>query len=342
MGSSTSRLLGAGKLPGNLLSRLISQYRTPSDDAVLVEAGYGFDAAAVSIGGETLLVKSDPITFATEEAPRYLVAVNANDIACMGGIPRWMTVVALLPEGATTADGVEQLFAELQKACIAAGVSLIGGHTEITLGLDRPLLIGTMLGTPGPTGMLQPGKASAGDELYLTKWIGLEGSALIASQHAGDLVPVLGQQCVETASSFLHDPGISIVRDAEAVLSSGAVTALHDPTEGGLATALHEMAEASGLGALLDHDSVPIRSETRKISNHYGIDPLGLISSGALLIAAKPGSEQSLKASLASTGIPLAKIGVLTDPSDGLHLTSGDDSKPLPRYDSDELTRVLS
>ena len=341
MSSSTNRLLAAGKLPGSLLSRLISQYRTPSDDAVLVEAGYGFDAAALSIRGETLLVKSDPVTFATESAPRYLVAVNANDIACMGGIPRWMTVVALLPEGDTTVDRVEQLFAELQEACIAAGVTLIGGHTEITLGLDRPILVGTMLGTTGPTGMLQPGNASAGDELYLTKWVGLEGSALIANDHADQLAPILGRQCIETASHFLQDRGISVVKDAEAVLGSGTITALHDPTEGGLATALHEMAEASGLGAMLNHDSVPIRSETRVIADHYGIDPLGLISSGALLIAAKPGSEQSIKASLASTGIPVTKIGVLTEASDGLRLNSGDDSKPLPRYDSDELTRVL-
>jgi hydrogenase maturation factor len=341
MGSSTSRPLAAGKLPGDLLARLISQYRTPADGAVVVEAGYGFDAAALSIGGETLLVKSDPITFATEDAPRYLVAVNANDIACMGGIPRWMTVVALLPESATTVALVERLFAELQEACIAAGVTLIGGHTEITLGLDRPLLVGTMLGMTGPTGLLHPGNASVGDELYLTKWIGLEGTALVANERAGDLLPLLGQDSLSTAASLLHEPGISVVRDAEVVLATGTVTALHDPTEGGLATAVHEMAEASGLGAVLDHDAVPIRDDTRTICRHFGIDPLGLLSSGALLIAARTGSRAALQDALAPTGISITRIGTLTHASSGLRLVSGGDSEPLPRYDSDELTRVL-
>jgi hydrogenase maturation factor len=341
MGSSNTRPLAAGKLPGDLLARLIAQYRTPADDAVIVEASYGYDAAALSIGGETLLVKSDPITFATEGAPRYLVAVNANDIACMGGIPRWMTVVALLPEANTTVALVERLFAELQEACVAAGVTLIGGHTEITLGLDRPLLIGTMLGTAGPAGLINPGKASAGDELYVTKWIGIEGTALVANERANDLLPILGRESVSAAAHLLLDPGISIVKDAGIAIESGVVTALHDPTEGGLATAVHEMAEASGLGAVLILENVPVRPDTSKICEHFGIDPLGLLSSGALLIGAKPGSASTLHDILSAVGIPITRIGTLTEASSGLRLIVGNDSKSLPRYDSDELTRVL-
>jgi len=341
MTSTSSQHLGPGKLPGSLLARLISDYRTPADDAVIVEAGYGFDAAALSIGNETLLVKSDPITFATDGAAHYLVAVNANDIACMGGIPRWMTVVALFPEHSSTVDLVERHFADLQEACLQSGITLIGGHTEITLGLDRPLLIATMLGTAGPTGLLTPGKASAGDELYVTKWIGIEGTSILAQERTNALSTVFGDETVALAADLIHNPGISIVRDARLALGSGVVTALHDPTEGGLATAVHEMADASGLGATLHRERIPIRSDTATFCAHYDIEPLGLLSSGALLIGAKPGSEPILQAALSPAGIQLSRIGTLTSPDSGVRLVANGDSFPLPRYDADELTRVL-
>jgi hydrogenase expression/formation protein HypE len=340
MRDATSQPLASGKLPGELLARLISQYRTPEHASVIVQPKYGFDAAAVLLGDETLLVKSDPITFATEGPARYLVAVNANDIACMGGIPRWLTVVALLPEGKTTPELVEWLFSDLRDACVEAGVALIGGHTEITLGIDRPLLIGTMLGVPGPTGLLHPGEASPGDELYVTKWIGIEGTALLGHDCDRELAG-LGEEVLASAKLLLSDPGISIVPDALAALASGVVTALHDPTEGGIATAVHELAGASSLGALVERDSIPVRDETRLICHQLDIDPLGLLSSGALLIAAKPGTGEKLRETLAAASVPVARIGSLTDLAHGIQLVLGDQTMLLPRYDSDEITRVL-
>lgn len=337
-----SQVLPAGKLPGNMLQRLIQQYRTPPDRTVLVNAAYGFDAAAIAVGAETLIIKSDPITFATANAARYLVAVNANDIACMGGIPRWMTVVGLLPENTTTPESVEQLFSDLRDACITEGITLIGGHTEITIGLDRPLLIGTLIGEPGTTGLLEPGHASAGDELYVTKSIALEGSALLASELSSTLRPALGDDVVERAASLLERPGISVTRDARLALDTGLVTALHDPTEGGLATAIHEIAEASGLGARIDGELVPVMPETRAIAGYLGIDPLGLLSSGALLIAAKPGSGGKLTDAFAGSGIPIAMVGILTNPEDNCTIERRGSVTDLPRYDSDELARALT
>ena len=342
MPTRSAHPLAAGKLPGDLLARLIETYRTPADAAVIVEASYGFDAAALSIGSETLIVKSDPITFATENAAHYLVAVNANDIACLGGIPRWMTVVALLPEDRTTEESVEAMFADLQAACMLAGVTVLGGHTEITLQLDRPLLIGTMLGTAGPSGLLLPGKASAGDDLYVTKSIGIEGTALLAAERGDVLRPVLGDANVDTAAELIHDPGISVVRDAHLALGTGCVTALHDPTEGGLATAVHEISEASGLGATIDRTRVPVRNDTAAICRHFGIDPLGLLSSGALLVAARPGSEDVLQAAFEGSDIAITRIGMLAEPESGHTLVADGDALPLPRYDADELTRALS
>ncbi|HWV35482.1 MAG TPA: AIR synthase-related protein [Thermomicrobiales bacterium] len=333
--------LKPGKLPGPLLARLLTQYATPEDQDVIVPAGYGRDAAAIQVGGEAMIVKSDPITFASSSAARYLVAVNANDIACLGGIPRWLSVVALLPETGTTEASVEQLFADLHEACVAANVSIIGGHTEITLGLTRPLLIGTMIGTLGPAGLLHPGNARAGDELYVARWVGIEGTALLAREHRDALTGAVGEDVVRRAAKLLRSPGIAIARDAAIVLASGHVRALHDPTEGGIATAIHEIAEASGLGAEVDEAAFPILPETRILCDHYGIDPLGLLSSGALLIAADPDGRRELERQAREASVPLAHIGRLTSREEGVTMLTGHGRVSLPRYDADEITRVL-
>lgn len=334
--------LPPGKLPGEMLQRLISTYRTPADPSVVVNASYGFDAAAIAVGGETLVIKSDPITFAMSDAARYLVAVNANDIACMGGVPRWMTVVGLLPEDASTPESVETMFADLRDACVAEGISLIGGHTEITIGLDRPILVGTLIGETGSSGLLEPGKAVAGDALYVTKAVGIEGTALLASELRNRLTTALGDELIDRAAALLHEPGISVTRDATVALQAGGVTALHDPTEGGIATAIHEIAEASGLGARIDANAIPILPETAAITDHLGLDPLGLLSSGALLIAVRPGHDEYVTSAMSSAGIPIARIGVLTNPSEGCTIIRHGEASPLPRYDSDELARALT
>lgn len=332
--------LRAGKLPGPLLHRLITAYATRPDPDVLVPTGYGRDAAAIQIGDRQIVVKSDPITFATEGAARYLLAVNANDIACMGGIPRWITVVALLPEGISEAT-VEALFADIQEACDDSGIALIGGHTEVTLGLNRPLLIGTMIGTVGPHGLLAPGNARIGDDLYLTHSAGLEGTALLAIEQGDRLRTALGDAVVRRAANLLHDPGIAVAKDAATLLATGHVRALHDPTEGGVATAIHEIAEASDLGAEVQREAIPILPETRAICEFYGIDPLGLISSGALLVAADPAGRESLATSAADANMPLHRIGILTSPESGLVMIKHGGRHAIPRYDSDEITRVL-
>ncbi|HEU0165097.1 MAG TPA: AIR synthase-related protein [Thermomicrobiales bacterium] len=333
--------LKAGKLPGPLLARLLATYATPDDDDVIVPSGYGRDAAAIQLGDQQLIVKSDPITFATDGAARYLVAVNANDIACLGGIPRWLSVVALLPEKTSSEESVEALFRDLQTACVAARISLIGGHTEITIGLDRPLLIGTMLGTAGAAGILQPGGAKIGDDLYVSKWVGIEGTALLAREHADRLRPIVGPEIVRSAAKLLRSPGISVARDAAILLATGRVHALHDPTEGGVATAIHEIAEASSLGAEIDVESVPMLPETRILCDHYGIDPLGLLSSGALLIVGDPDGRQDLERAATEGGVPLSWIGRIVSREDGVTMLGPGGRTAVPRFDSDEVTRVL-
>lgn len=340
-GAGIHTLLDSGKLPGPLLSTLIERYRTAPDETVKVAPGYGRDAAAIEIGGETLIVKSDPITFATESAAQYLVAVNANDIACMGGTPRWMTVVALLPEQMTTRADVEELFRDLKLACDDLGISMVGGHTEVTLGIDRPLLIGTMLGTVGPAGVLVPGQALEGDDIFLTRWAGIEGTALLARERTEQLTQAIGPFMVRSAAKLLRSPGISVVRDAQALRNLPGLHAMHDPTEGGVATAVHEMAEVSKLGAEILASAIPVLPETRAIADFYEIDPLGMLGSGSLLLAVDQASRADVLATASEAGVPIAHVGRLTSYDGGMVIIRESGIEPLPRYDRDEITRVL-
>lgn len=334
--------LAVGKLPAALLGRLIETYRTDPDPRVIVPPGVGRDAAAVAIDDHVLVVKSDPITFATANAARYLVAVNANDVACLGATPRWLTVVGLFPEGTTSRADVEATFAELQEVCATQCIALIGGHTEITPAVNHPVLIGTLLAETTRDRLLEPGGSREGDDILLTKSVGLEGTALLAVEKHDELLPILGEAKLREARKLLYRPGISVVGDAHAALAGEGVHALHDPTEGGVATGIWELAEASGHGAEISRSALPILPETQAICDHFGIDPLGLLSSGALLMAVAPNATAAVLARLREAGVTASRIGRITgrDESCELVATTGDRTS-LPRFVSDEVTKVL-
>ncbi len=331
--------LPPGKLPTWLLRKVLP---VPSHDPdILVGPGIGSDAAAIAFGGQTLVVKSDPITFASEHGEEHLVEVNANDIACLGGTPRWMLVTALLPHGVTPAEILRD-FASLREACRHRSVELIGGHTEIVPGLTRPILVGMMLGDVAPHELITPGQARPGDILLLTKGLAIEGTALLAVECADRLKRLIGEDAVRDAANLLRHPGISVVREAELARGAGGVTALHDPTEGGLASAVRELAAASGLGAIIDRAAIPILPETHAIAEALGLDPLGLLASGSLLIAANPRAVPAISRAIASDGIPVAAIGELIDESDLFTIRSGAAVDPLPEFAVDEVARLLS
>jgi hydrogenase expression/formation protein HypE len=331
--------LPVGKLPGQLLARLIATYAT-SDPTVIVGPGVGGDAAAIDLGHTTLVVKSDPITFASESPAQYLVDVNANDLACLGATPRWMMVTALLPEG-TTEQLVEAHFRELRDACLQRGISLVGGHTEITSGVVRPLLVGVLIGEVEAGLLLRPGGARAGDRLLLTRAIAIEGTALVARELGARLSGRVDPLVVERASNLLLDPGISVVSEAMALLQAGGVTALHDPTEGGLATGVRELALAAGCGANIDLETVPILPETAAIADALGLDPLGMLASGSLLAAADAEAVDRLISTSSTLGFQLTAIGELTDDEGRFALRENGVERELPVYDSDEIARVL-
>ncbi|HEY7031894.1 MAG TPA: AIR synthase-related protein [Thermomicrobiales bacterium] len=333
--------LPIGKLPGDLLARLIAGH-VLADPAVVVGPGIGRDAAAIEIGDVVLVVKTDPITFASETAAQYLVDVNANDLACLGATPRWLLVTALLPEGRTTQASVESLFRDLQKASQRRGIALVGGHTEVTAGLDRVILVGQLLGLAPKERLLVPGGAKPGDRLLLTKALAIEGTALLARERPVELTRALGRALVDRASALLVDPGISVVTDAEVVRSAGGVTSLHDPTEGGFATGIRELAQASGCGAVVNESLIPVLPETRAIAAYYRIDPLGMLASGSLLASVSPSAVPAVERACLDHGIAFSWIGKLTSPERGITLLRDGRPVELAPFTSDEVARALA
>ena len=329
-----------GKLPARLLEKLLARYAR-ADPSVLIGPGIGEDAAVIDMGERCLVAKTDPVTFASDAIGWYAVHVNANDVACCGALPRWFLATVLLPERHTTADLVESIFEQIDTACTELGVTLCGGHTEITHGLDRPIIVGQMLGVVEHGAYVSGDGARAGDVIVLTKGIALEGTALIAREKPAALAGVMDERDIARCAGFLRDPGISVVREARMALEAGEVHALHDPTEGGIATGLLELAEAAGLGLRVDRERLPVLPECRLMCAHLGLDPLGLIGSGSLLVAAPADHATAIVENLVAAGIPATAIGRLVSADEGCCLRADDGSlEPLPRFARDELTRL--
>jgi hydrogenase expression/formation protein HypE len=229
--------LPLGKLPPEILEGILKQ--APSfDERLFLGPGTGLDCAILDYGDRYLVLKTDPITFVSDEIGWYLVQINTNDIATTGALPKWLLVTALLPEGETTPELVEKLTNQVFQACRAHQISLIGGHTEITHGLDRPILIGTLIGEVSSQNLVTPKGARPGDSILITKGIPIEGTAILAREFPTRLTGELNAGEIDIARNFLHNPGISVLKEAQIAVKTGGVTAMHDPTEGGLAAAL--------------------------------------------------------------------------------------------------------
>ncbi len=331
--------LPPGKLPAWLLQKVLP--RSAIDANVIVGPGLGRDAAAIVVGDRILVAKNDPITFASDGGAEHLVEVNANDVACMGATPRWLLVTGLLPHGVTPA-GVLNQFAELREACSRRSVDLVGGHTEIVPGLERPILVGMMLGVTAPDELIKPGQARPGDVLLLTKGLAIEGTALLARERRSELLHWIGERAVQDAEDLLRRPGISVVDDAIAARQAGGVTALHDPTEGGFATAVREIAAVSHAGAEIDADAIPILPETHAIADALGLDPLGMLASGALLIAARREAVPAIRRTVEAAGIDISVVGRLTADQDSYTMNTSSGSQDLPEFAIDEVARELA
>lgn len=328
-----------GKIEPQLLSQLLERYAR-TDPRVVVGAGLGRDAAVLDFGSRYLVLKTDPITFATRQIGWYLLHVNVNDLACTGALPRWLLVTLLLPEGRTTPESAEEIVREIAQACQALDVSLVGGHTEVTYGLDRPIVVGTLAGEVPAERLVRPDGLRPGDRLLLTKGIAVEGTALLCLELGDRLAGVLDGEELERGRGFLHDPGISVLAEAQAAVRAGEVHAMHDPTEGGLAAGVHEMARASGVALRLEGEAIPVLPETRRLCDHFGLDPLGLIASGALLLGVPRQAKLAVIEAIQAGGSRVEEVGWVEE-GKGVLIRRGGAWRELPWPAQDEITRVL-
>jgi hydrogenase expression/formation protein HypE len=333
-------ILPVGKLPFDLLSELLAEAPV-SDTRVLLGPGIGLDCAIVDLGTTLLVLKSDPITFASEDIGWYLVQVNANDIATTAAIPRWLMVTVLLPEASTTVESVRAIARKIFDACRALGISVIGGHTEITYGIERPILSGTMIGEVSHQQLVLPSGARPGDKLLLTKGVPIEATAILAREFSPRLSAILNPDEIKMAQNFLYEPGISVLRDAHLATTAGKVTAMHDPTEGGLATALWELAEASSCSMVFDPSVVIIPDLSARICNFFSLDPLSAIASGAMLMTVDPADAPDIKIALEQEGIPCAEIGWIERGSAQVWQLVEERRILQPRPDRDEIARLF-
>ncbi|MEW6355094.1 MAG: AIR synthase family protein [Planctomycetota bacterium] len=311
------------------------------DKRVIVGPGIGEDAAVIDFGETYLVAKTDPITFATDRIGWYSIHINANDIATMGARPRWFLGTVLFPEGQTDEALVEKVFDDIRTTCNDLDIELVGGHMEIAYGMPRTIVVGQMLGEVSKDKLVRSENARPGDDVILTKGIAVEATSIIAREKAEQLRGKFDEPFLERCRNFLTDPGISVVTDALTANEAAAVHAMHDPTEGGLATGLRELAEAAGCGIRVDAKRIHVFDECKDLCAHFGLDPLGVIASGALLIAVAPADTENVLQALASEGIKASVIGRLTEKSDGLKMESKGTVRDLPAFPADEIARLF-
>jgi hydrogenase expression/formation protein HypE len=331
----------AGKLPPRVLEKLLKSCRIPASSGVILGPRYGEDAAVLEAGEKYLVAKTDPITFTADQIGRYAVNINANDLATLGARPRWFLATFLLPEGSTNGALVDKVFGETQKACSALGIVFCGGHTEITVGLDRPIVVGQMLGEVAPDKLVRKDRQQPGDRVILTKGVAIEGTSILAREKAEALAGKIGMKRLKRAQRLLAQPGISVVRDAQVALAHGEVHAMHDPTEGGVLTGLVELARAGRVGMRVWKEKIPVLPETRMLAKALGFDPLGMLASGALLIAATRDSAPRIVSALRRHHIAARVIGELRKANEGVKIIENGRARPITRPERDEIARLL-
>ncbi len=331
--------LPPGKFPADLLDDFF-EHLPGNDPRLLITPGIGEDTAALDLtGSDTLVITSDPITFVTDRLGYYTVVINANDVATSGARPQWLMTTLLFPPG-TSASAVRMVLQDIAMACRHWDITLCGGHTEISDAVSRPVVVGTLTATMERKDLVHKERMQAGDHILLTKGVAVEGTAIIAHEFAARLKTLgLSSQFIRKCQDFAEE--ISIMTEAAAARRFPGVSAMHDVTEGGLATALSELGTAGGQRLHIDMEGIPIYPQTAKICRLLGIDPLGLIGSGSLLITCQPASSEALLAAIRAEGVPVSRIGRVLDPGEGIEAYRHGQPVTWPVFAVDELTRLF-
>jgi hydrogenase maturation factor len=332
--------LRAGKLPTAELNRFLNKIKI-TDEQVILGPGIGEDAAVLRIGSKLVVAKTDPVTLASDLVGWYAVQVNANDIATRGVRPRWFLATILLPERSSHEEA-ESILDQILSACDALGITLIGGHTEASYGFERPVVVGAMLAEAEENSIVTTAGARPGDDIIITKGIAIEGTAVLAREAGPALITAgLNEDIVQLAADYLFSPGISVLNEALTACSRVRPNCMHDPTEGGLATGLLEIAGAAKVGLLIEEEKIPILSECEIICRKLNLNPLGLLASGALIITIPGSKTQTLLGSLRDVGIDASVIGKIIEPGNGVKIRTSSGIQNLPQFERDELARYF-
>ncbi|NLO41219.1 MAG: AIR synthase [Ruminiclostridium sp.] len=322
-----------GKLPNEILKYLVLDRIRNTREEVLVKPAIGEDCSAIDFGQELCVISCDPITGTDNEIGRIAVHVSCNDIAASGAEPIGIMVTLLIPPGASMAS-VEKIMKQLANTATASNVDILGGHTEVTDAVNRFVINVTAVGKTIGKNMVKTSGARPGDSLILTKTAGLEGTAILAFGNQKELAKQFGSPLVIEGKKLMAQ--LSVVKEGLIAARQG-VHAMHDVTEGGVLGAVWEMCDASGCGAEIYKDSIPVLEVTKTICNYFNINPLKLISSGCMLIATESGP--TLIEMLADQGVQATVIGKATEKRSRLLLTeTGAVMIPSPK--SDELYKV--
>lgn len=323
-----------GKVPEAVLKRAVFRQIHTRREEVLVGAGVGEDCAALQLGpDEVFVLSTDPITGTDKNTGELAVQITANDLASAGAEPVALLLTVLLP---VTADEpmIRRLMKEVDEACEKLHIQVVGGHTEVTAVVNQPVISVTGIGKAKKGHLVTTGGAGIGDDVVATKWIGIEGTSIIAREKEQELLERFAAPFVEEAKNF--DRFLSVVPDAAAAVKSG-VTAMHDVTEGGIYGALWELAEASGVGLEIDLKKIPVRQETIELCEYYRLNPYQLISSGCMLMTAPDGRR--LVRDLEKAGIHATLIGHCVD-GKAKKILNGEDTAYLERPKTDELYKI--
>lgn len=305
--------LPPGKIPVDILKDVVFKHLGAERKEVTLGPTTGVDGAVIEIGNKSVIVSMDPITGAVERIGWEAININANDVATFGVEPAFFFSCIMLPEKVDSKI-VETISSQMGLAAKELGIAIVGGHCESTPGLTNPIVVGCIMGFTEKGKYVTAAGAKAGDKLILTKSAGIEGTAILASDRETQLSKVFKPEMLQTAKSFFNQ--ISVVKDALTAYQAGGVHAMHDPTEGGVLNGVHEMADASGLGVRVFEDKIVVEPETAKICRYFEIDPLQLISSGALLIAVERESASKVLAALNDKRIYASVIGEFNQNSD--------------------------
>lgn len=331
--------LPPGKIPIELLNNIVFKNLGANRKEVVVGPKVGIDGAVIDLGNKSLIVSMDPVTGAYEKIGRLAVNINANDIATFGVRPSFMFSSILLPEK-TDIKLVEEISSQIHVAAKELEIAIVGGHCESTVGLTNPIVVGCMLGIAVNGKYVTSAGAKAGDKIILTKTAGIEGTAILATDKEKILKKTIKSKLILDAKNLFKE--ISIVKDALTAYETGGVHAMHDPTEGGIMGGINEIADASKLGVIIFENKIPIKVETAAICKHFKIDPLQLISSGALIISARSEYSNKIIKELKTMGIPAKIIGEFIKKIDQrIIINRKGRKKVLARPKSDHLWKAL-